>query len=195
MPHRWHGSEYVSSTYSTLTVSCDIKALGVAIKSAKAHTWLTPFDRRTFNSPTALSTLGKNTGVVVPPDVMEALGAAKSPPVSMEVNGYSRRTTAGVMGSQHLVSVSAAISKSTGLVGRENLMVTLTSMDERCIVVVSLELEEATASDPAGMAIFSALSNGLQRYRVDHINADKTEDTRRRRIENVVQLFFAAKSR
>jgi hypothetical protein len=41
---------------------------------------------------------GNNTGIEVPPDVVEALGAGKRPPVVVNVNGFSYRSTVAPMG-------------------------------------------------------------------------------------------------
>ena len=38
-------------------------------------------------------------GFEVPPDVVEALGAGKRPPVRVTINGYTYRNTVAVMGS------------------------------------------------------------------------------------------------
>ena len=36
---------------------------------------------------------GNNTGIEVPPEVIEALGAGSKPPVIVTVNGYEYRST------------------------------------------------------------------------------------------------------
>jgi uncharacterized protein YdeI (YjbR/CyaY-like superfamily) len=42
---------------------------------------------------------------------------------------------------------------------------------------------------------FDGLSNSLQRYHVDNINAAKASETRQRRIDKAVGLFLAGKQR
>ncbi len=46
---------------------------------------------------TNLTAFGNNTGIVVPPDVLETLGAGKRPAVEVDVNGYRYRSTVGSM--------------------------------------------------------------------------------------------------
>jgi hypothetical protein len=75
---------------------------------------------------TNLSAVGNNTGIEVPPEVIQELGAGSRPAVSVYVNGYVYRNTVAVMGGKHLVSVSAAIRKETGLKGGDPITVTLT---------------------------------------------------------------------
>ena len=53
----------------------------------------------------------------------------------------------------------------------------------------------ALAADPAAGAFFAKLSNSLQRYHVDNINAAKAGETRQRRIERAISLFREGKRR
>ena len=46
---------------------------------------------------TTMSQFGNNTGIEVPPAVLEALGGGKRPAVVVSVNGYEYRSTVGVM--------------------------------------------------------------------------------------------------
>lgn len=50
---------------------------------------------------------GDNTGIEVPADVVEALGAGKRPPVVVTVNGYSYRSNVAPMGGQYLLAFKA----------------------------------------------------------------------------------------
>jgi hypothetical protein len=45
---------------------------------------------------------GNNTGIDVPAEVVDALGAGKRPPVVVTVNGYSYRSTIAPMGGKYL---------------------------------------------------------------------------------------------
>jgi hypothetical protein len=75
---------------------------------------------------TTLSLTGKNTGIEVPPEVIEALGAGKKPAVNVTVNGYEYRSTVGVMGGKHLIPFSADRRAETGLAGGDAIDVELT---------------------------------------------------------------------
>src|SRR5690242_2438987 len=57
---------------------------------------------------TTVTATGNNTGIVVPGNLMEQLGAGRRPAVVVNLNGYEYRTTVGVMGGKHMVSISAA---------------------------------------------------------------------------------------
>lgn len=74
---------------------------------------------------TTLSSLGNNTGIVVPDDVVAQLALGKRLSVIVTVNGYEFRSTVAVMGGQSLISVSSAIRKDTGLRGGDPISVAL----------------------------------------------------------------------
>ena len=66
---------------------------------------------------TILTAFGNNTGVVVAREMVEKLGAGQRPAVMVDVNGHQFRSTVGVMGGKHIISVSAAVRAATGLKG------------------------------------------------------------------------------
>lgn len=144
---------------------------------------------------TTVTATGNNTGIVVPDEVIERLGAGRRPAVVVNVNGYEYRNTVGVMGGRHMISVSAAIRKDTGLKAGDPIHVVLTLADRPREVTVPDDLAAALSADPAAEAFFAKLSNSLRRYHVDHIEAAKTAETRQRRIDKAVSLFREGKQR
>lgn len=144
---------------------------------------------------TVVSSFGNNTGIVVPGDVIDALGAGKRPPVDVELNGYRSRTTIGSMKGQQLISVSAAVRKETGLAGGDTVNVTLTVDRSTRPIEIPTDFAEALSAEPEADAFFATLSNSLQRYHVDQATSAKKPDTRRRRIGKIVSLFLAGKKR
>lgn len=144
---------------------------------------------------TTLSSFGNNTGIEVPPAVIEQLGAGQRPPVLVDVNGHQFRSTVGVMKGKHLVGVSSAIRKETGLQGGDTIDVTLTLATTPREVDVPADFAAALAGAPGASEFFGSLSNSLQRYHVDSITGAKTDETRQRRIEKSVTLFLAGKQR
>jgi antitoxin component of MazEF toxin-antitoxin module len=144
---------------------------------------------------TTLSSFGNNTGIEVPDDVIEKLGAGHRPQVHVDVNGHEFRSTVAVMGGRHLISVNAAMRKDTGLAGGDPIRVTLTVADTPREVEVPADFAAALAAEPACADFFATLSNSLQRYHVDSINDAKTDETRQRRIEKSLALFREGKKR
>ena len=111
------------------------------------------------------------------------------------VNGYEYHNTVGVMGGKHMISISAAVRKETGLKGGDAIHVALTVADRAREVNLPTEFSAALAADPTAAAFFAKLSNSLQRYHVDNINGARTVETRQRRIAKSISLFREGKQR
>lgn len=152
-------------------------------------------ERRSAKFETTLTASGNNTGIVVPDSVIEQLAAGRRPPVLVDVNGYEYRSTVAVMGGQYLVGVSAAVRAATGLKGGDPIRVSLTVADSPRVVDVPADFSAALEADEAARQFFDSLSNSLQRYHVDNVNAAKTPETRERRISKAVTLFLEGKKR
>jgi len=57
---------------------------------------------------TTIKSAGKTaTGIEVPPEVVEALGSTKRPPVTVTINDKTYRSTVAVMGGVYMIGVSA----------------------------------------------------------------------------------------
>ena len=147
----------------------------------------------TFQTTVAVS--GNNTGIVVPEEAIEQLAAGKRPPVLVSVNGYEYRNTVAVMGGKHLISISAAVRKATGLTGGDPIRVILTVAHTPQEVTLPAGFAAALAADEQASAFFGKLSNSMQRYHVGNITAAKTAETRQRRIDKAITLFRAGKQR
>jgi hypothetical protein len=152
-------------------------------------------DARSVKFETTVTATGNNTGIVVPAQVIDQLGAGQRPPVVVDVNGYEYRNTVGVMGGKHMISISAAVRKATGLKGGDPITVTLKVADAPRDVDVPPDLAAALAADVVAGPFFAALSNSLQRYHIDNITAAKTDETRKRRIDKAISLFRDGKQR
>lgn len=113
----------------------------------------------------------------------------------VSLNGYEYRTTVGVMAGNHMISVSAAVRKATGLKGGDPVHVTLTVADSPREVTIPDDFAAALAADEQAGAFFVTLSNSLQRYHIDSITTAKSADTRQRRIDKAIALFRACQQR
>ncbi|MEN9644667.1 MAG: hypothetical protein RL238_1336 [Actinomycetota bacterium] len=144
---------------------------------------------------TTLLQFGNNTGIEVPRALIDELGAGQRPPVLVNVNGFEFRTTVGVMSGKHLVGVTAATRKATGLAGGDAVHVVLTLATAPREVNVPDDFAAAMAANPPSADFFAGLSNSVQRFHIDNVNGAKTDETRQRRIEKAVALFLAGKPR
>lgn len=150
---------------------------------------------RSVTFETTVAASGNNTGIVVPAEVIEQLAAGRRPPVLVNVNGYEYRNTVAVMGGRHMIGISAAVRKVTGLKGDDPIRVTLTVADAPREVNIPADFAAALGADERARAFFEKLSNSMQRYHVDNINAAKSADTRQRRIDKAIALFLDGKQR
>lgn len=125
------------------------------------------------------------TGIVVPPEVVESLGAGKKPPVVVTVNGYSYRNTIAVMGGKYMVGLSAEHRAASGLKGGDAIEVDIVL--DAAPRTVEVPEDFAAALDAAGArAAFDKLAFSLRKEHVRAIEEAKTAETRTRRLEKAV---------
>ncbi|MBF4461446.1 MULTISPECIES: DUF1905 domain-containing protein [unclassified Rathayibacter] len=134
---------------------------------------------------TTLFQMGRNTGIEVPPEVLEALGGGKRPAVIVEVNGYRYESTVGAMGGRALIPFSAERRATTGLNGGETIDVVLELDAAPREVAVPEDLARALA-DAGRTSAFAALAPSVRKARVASVEGAKAEATRARRIASVL---------
>jgi hypothetical protein len=126
------------------------------------------------------------TGFVVPPEVVESLGAGKRPPVTVTINGYTYRNTVAPMGGVFMLGVSAEHRAGAGVAAGDELDVEVELDTAERTVEVPPDLAAALAADEAARAAFEGLSYSRQRWYVLSVTDAKTEATRVRRVEKAV---------
>jgi hypothetical protein len=129
---------------------------------------------------------GNNTGIEVPADVVDAIGAGKRPPVVVNVNGYQYRSTIAPMGGRFLLPFSAERRNESGIAGGDAIDVELALDTAPRIVEVPDDLEAALVAAPAALAAWAKLSYSHQKARVTSVTGAKAAETRARRISAVV---------
>ena len=96
---------------------------------------------------TTLVLVGSNTGIEVPPAVLDELGGGKRPLVSVTVNdSYSYRSAVAPMAGRYLIAFSSDKRAATGLEGGEAITVELTLDTEPRTVEVPDDLAAALAA-------------------------------------------------
>ncbi|HYI49983.1 MAG TPA: YdeI/OmpD-associated family protein [Microbacterium sp.] len=136
---------------------------------------------------TTLLLVGNNTGIDVPPVVLDRLGGGKRPLVNVTVNdSYSYRSAVAPMGGRYLISFSSDKRAATGLKGGETITVELTLDTEPRTVEVPADL--AAALSTAGVrSAFDLLAPSRQKAHVTSVEGAKAADTRARRVATVVE--------
>ncbi len=139
---------------------------------------------------TTMHQQGNNTGIEVPPDLMAQLGGGKRPPVVVTVNGFTYRTTVGVMGGRYLLPFSADKRAATGLRGGDALTVDIDLDSEPRTVELPPDLRDAL--DAAGLrGAFDELAPSRQKAHITSVEGAKAAETRARRVRAVVAALTA----
>lgn len=139
-----------------------------------------------FRTTLAAST-GNNVGIVVPEDIVLGFGRGKRVPVTVTIDGdYSYRNTIASMGGQFLISFNAETRAATGRGAGDEVEVTLEVDDAPRIVDVPEALAAAFVANPGAAEAWAELSYSKQRAHAEPIVAAKTEETRARRVQKVI---------
>jgi hypothetical protein len=133
------------------------------------------------------------TGIQVPDEVVEQLGAGKRPPVRVTIGSYSYRTTVAPMGGQFWIPVSAEIRAGAGINAGDELDVAIEVDTEPREVAVPADLAAALEADPAAKQAFEKLSYSNKRLHVLSVEDAKTPETRQRRVDKVIAALRGGK--
>jgi len=145
---------------------------------------------------TIIKQTGTNTtGIVVPDDVVAALGAGRNPPVKVTVNGYGYRSTVATIDGRFMVGLNADHRAASGLKGGDEVTVDIEHDTEPRVVEVPADLQAALDANPPAKAVFDKLSNSLKGYHVYQVTSAKTDETRQRRVEKAIATLAAGKPR
>ena len=132
---------------------------------------------------TTILQTGKTTaGIEVPPEVVEALGAGKRPPVRVTLNGYTYRNTVAVMGGTYMIGVSGEHRAASGLKGGDVVDVDLELDTAPREVSVPADLDAALDAEPAARATFDRLSYSNKSWHALQVEGARTDETRQLRI-------------
>jgi hypothetical protein len=126
------------------------------------------------------------TGIQIPDEVIEKLGAGKKPPVRVTINGQSYRSTVAVMAGKFMVGVSAENRAKTGVSGGDEVDVELVLDTEPREVTVPADFAKALKANPEARKEFDALSYSKKQAFVVSIEGAKTQETRERRVAKAV---------
>lgn len=129
------------------------------------------------------------TGFHVPPEVVEALGRGKRPPVNVTINGYTYRSTVAAYGEIYMLPLAAENRVGAGVEAGDEVEVNLELDEAPREVEVPADLAAALADEPEGRAFFEGLSYSNKRWHVLNIEGTKNEETRKRRVAKSVEML------
>jgi bifunctional DNA-binding transcriptional regulator/antitoxin component of YhaV-PrlF toxin-antitoxin module len=126
------------------------------------------------------------TGLVVPPEVVEALGSGKKPAVVVTVGGHTYRSTVAPRGGQFLIPLSGENRTAAGVAAGDTVDVDVELDTEPRVVDVPADLAAALDADPDARRRFDAMSYSHQLQHVLAVTGAKAEATRERRVAAVL---------
>ncbi len=129
------------------------------------------------------------TGFRVPPEVVEALGRGKRPPVRVTIGGHVYRSTVAAYGDVFMIPLAAEHRDAAGVAAGDEVEVDLELDTEPREVTVPSDLAEALAREPDAERFFGGLSYSNRRRFVLSIEDARTPETRQRRVARSVELL------
>jgi hypothetical protein len=136
---------------------------------------------------------GGGAYVTIPFDVEKAFGK-KRVKIKASIDGEPYRGTLVRMGSpQHMLLVLKEIRQKIGKSFGDEVFVELAEDLETRQIEISPDLQQALEARPTAQAFFSRLSYSHQKEYVQWIAEAKRDETRRRRIQQAVDLLEQGK--
>lgn len=134
---------------------------------------------------------GNNTGIEVPPEVVESFDAGKRPPVVVTVNGFEYRSTIAPMGGRFLIPFSSDKRAATGIRGGDPIVVDLELDTAPRTVDVPDDLAAALDAAPGAREAWDRLAPSHRKAHVTDIEGAKAAETRQRRIAKAIEALTA----
>jgi hypothetical protein len=131
------------------------------------------------------------TGIPIPDEVVESLGAGKRPPVTITVNGHTYRTTAVRMGGRFFVPLSAEHRTAAGVAAGDEITVEIEH--DAAPREVALPDDLAAAMDDAARTAYDGLSFTHRKEWVRWVEEAKKPETRAARVERTVAALREGK--
>ena len=145
---------------------------------------------------TTIQQSGKTaTGIQVPEDIIQTLGAGKRPAVKVTINGYTYRSTVAVLGGRYMVGVNAEHRARAGVAGGEEVDVDIVLDTAPREVSVPADFAAALDAQPTARRTFDGLSYSNKSWHVLQVEGAKTDETRQRRIAKSVDILKQGRAR
>jgi uncharacterized protein DUF1905/bacteriocin resistance YdeI/OmpD-like protein len=135
------------------------------------------------------------TGIRIPDEIVEELGAGRRPPVRVTIGGYTYRSTVAVMGDAYMVGVNADNRAAAGVKGGDEVEVEIELDTAPREISVPPDLASALDAEPMASQTFDGLSNSNKSWHVLQVNGAKTDETRQRRIARSVAALKEGRPR
>ena len=147
-----------------------------------------------FNT-TILQTGKTASGIEIPDEIIDALGAGKRPPVRVTLHGFTYRSTVAVMNGVYMVGVNAENRSAARVAGGDEVQIDIEVDTEPREVVVPADFHTALQGDSAARLTFDGLSYSNKRWHVLQVEGAKTAETRERRIAKSLEILRQGRAR
>ncbi|MBN1314704.1 MAG: DUF1905 domain-containing protein [Anaerolineales bacterium] len=135
---------------------------------------------------------GKNTtGIQVPGEIIEKLGAGKRPLVCVTIKQYTYRGAVAVMGGKFMISLSAENRRAADVQGGEEVNVTVELDLEPRTVEIPSDLKNALG-EAGALEAFENSAPSMRKEYVRQVEEAKAQETRERRIAKIVEKLSGA---
>jgi hypothetical protein len=139
----------------------------------------------TFETTIVQGAAKQVTGIMVPAEVVAALGPRKNPSVRVTLNGFTYRSTVATMGGRFMVPLSAENRRAADLQGNETLAVTIElDLEPRTVEIPHDLRQELTGARV--LDAFERCSPSRKKEYVRLLTSAKAPETRKRRITKIV---------
>ena len=128
-------------------------------------------------------------GLVVPQEVVDALGGGKRPPLTITINGHTWRSRLAIMRGRNLIGLSHANRRAAGAEIGDEVEVEVEIDAEPRVIVEPPDFAQALDADPVARAAYDGLAYSHRREHVLAIESAKATETRTRRIEKALQML------
>jgi hypothetical protein len=135
------------------------------------------------------------TGIRVPDEIIEALGAGKRPKVLVTIRGFTYRNSVAVMGGEYMIGVSAENRAGAGVKGGDEVDVDIELDTAPREVNVPADFAAALAAEPSAQRTFDALSYSNKGWHIVQIEGARSDETRQRRIAKSVGVLREGRPR
>jgi hypothetical protein len=129
------------------------------------------------------------TGIRIPAEIVERLGAGKRPPVRVTINGYTYRSTIAVMGGRFMLGISAVVRENAGVAGGDEVDVDIELDSAPRELAVPPDFKKALNADSKARRLFEGLSYSKKQRLVNPVEKAKTTETRQRCIARAIGML------
>ena len=135
------------------------------------------------------------TGIRIPPEIVEGLGAGKRPKVSVTIRGFTYRSSIAVVDGAYMVGVSAENRAGAGVAGGDEVDVDIELDTAPREVTEPADFAAALDAEPDARRTFEGLSYSNKSWHVSQVDGAKTDETRQRRIAKSVETLREGRPR